>query len=333
MEGREPGTSSSRHVLEQSLLEADETILKDQLYRNEGLAVTTSPYHVVTGVQSTSPHSYDCLAPDKEEQVMPEDGGVGFQGTRKEKITSVSVVLQKLAAGNTIHTRGEEWKLTRAVVHVEDAWKGRVSPCPALDQERVRKLFKLRWRYRTLDFLLVHMFLVLSLLEAPAWCIVNKKCFWSCYPDFTRNYHMETWASFTLEGIMLTVLVSIALLDMVRVSCVRDLVSPGVGCDSMVGARSTTYCKLTIHSRRPKSQATHSKRQTRPRHRGNIGCSKPILHALLCFVTWWRKLLLELQEPPPAISGEQSSGVRALYDSTEVQVLFFCITTTAALLL
>lgn len=219
---------------------------------------------------------------------MPEDGEVGFQGTRKEKITSVSVVLQKLASGNTIHTRGEEWKLTRAVVHAEDAWKGRVSPCPALDQERVRKLFKLRWRYRTLDFLLVHMFLVLSLLESPPWCTLNKKCFWSCYPDFSRNYHMQTWLSLTLEGFMLTVLVSIALLDMVRVSCVRDPFRWALGVIRWQGlTRPPSVSLRYIDVPSPKQRTANG------RHAPVIAAillagSRSLTHSLLlCFVTCW----------------------------------------------
>lgn len=132
--------------------------------------------------------------------------------------TSVSLFLGQLAVGNTI--KGEAWKLTRAVVHLEDAWKGRVSPCPPLEQEGLRRLFKLRWRYRGVDFLLIHLLLVLCLLEIPAWCVKDRKCFWECYPDFTRDWHMGIWASLILEGTMLASLVLMALVDMVRDSVI-----------------------------------------------------------------------------------------------------------------
>lgn len=227
MESSNSDGPSSRQLLGQSLLQANETVLEEHLPNDGGEdAVKTSPYPV--SVRSVSPRSYDCLAGDREGQATPESGGLDFQDTSREKITSVAAVLQRLAVGNTFHARGEEWKLTRAAVHAQDAWKGCVSPCPGLDHERVRQLFKLRWRYRALDFFLVHMFLVLSLLEVPAWCIRNDKCFWNCYPDFTRNYHMQSWLSLTLEGSMLFVLVGIALLDMVRLallaseSCFRE---------------------------------------------------------------------------------------------------------------
>lgn len=137
---------------------------------------------------------------------------------RKERCTSVTQILRQMAEGDALRARGEHWKLTRAVVHLEDSWKGRVSPCPSLDNERVRKLFKLRWHLRCLDFMLVHMLMVLSLLETPSWCVGNGKCFWHCYPDFSRNWHLANGLDTAAEALMLIPLVAIALLDMVSLA-------------------------------------------------------------------------------------------------------------------
>lgn len=57
---------------------------------------------------------------------------------------------------------------------------------------------------------------VMSLVETPSWCMSSGKCFWTCYPDFSRNYHLGKWHATTLEGALLFVLVAIALVDVVR---------------------------------------------------------------------------------------------------------------------
>lgn len=158
------------------------------------------------------PRSYDLSREGSDFTTEVEkDKCFPLQGGKRS--TSVHLFLKHLAVGNTIKVEG--WKLTRAVVHLEDAWKGRVSPCPPLEQEGLRRLFKLRWRYRWVDFLLIHLLLVLCLLEIPAWCVKDRKCFWECYPDFTRDWHMGIWASLILEGTMLTSLVLMALVDVV----------------------------------------------------------------------------------------------------------------------
>lgn len=56
---------------------------------------------------------------------------------------------------------------------------------------------------------------VLSLVEIPGWCISNGRCYWSCYPDFSRNYHMSKWMSMLFEGPLLLVLAAMALVDVV----------------------------------------------------------------------------------------------------------------------
>ena len=214
---------ASRQVLGQALLSSDKTSSNapqqreqqpQRLHDFSSAAVGDSPK---TG--STSSRSYDFLGGDEHAAgvKLPERQDVGerlpFKGNRG---TSVTEILGQLATGSSICARGEQWKLTRAVAHLEDAWKGRMSPCPPLDQDNMRNLFKLRWQYRRLDFLLVHLLLVLSLLETPAWCAHNKRCFWSCYPDFSRNWHMADTLSLAIEGIMVSVLVMGAFLDMVR---------------------------------------------------------------------------------------------------------------------
>lgn len=167
---------------------------------------------------SISPRSFDFLSEEGEAAAGSLERAKGGEDSplSSKRSTSVKVILERLAVGSTICARGEQWKLTRAVAHLEDAWKGRMSPCPPLEKERSRKLFKLRWKYRWLDFLLVHLFLVLSMLETPAWCVGNEKCRWSCYPDFSRNWHMSTWLSLLIEGLMLVVLVTSAAIDVVR---------------------------------------------------------------------------------------------------------------------
>lgn len=167
--------------------------------------------------------SYDPLSDDDQTAKAPKMGGGRgrrWQGEGSslgvKRSTSVEVILQQLAAGNTILARGDSWKLTRAVVHTEDAWKGRVSPCPLLEKENARKLFKLRWKHRWVDVLLVHLLLVLSLVEIPPWCVGNNKCFWTCYPDFLRNWHLQAIVALVLEAVLVVVLVAAALLDVVR---------------------------------------------------------------------------------------------------------------------
>lgn len=73
--------------------------------------------------------------------------------------SSVQGILRNISRGSTIAVT--PWKLTRAVVHLEDSWKGRVSPCPPLEKKEpaTRALFKLRWKYRGLEFAVVHLLL------------------------------------------------------------------------------------------------------------------------------------------------------------------------------
>lgn len=73
--------------------------------------------------------------------------------------SSVESILRDIAKGSTVAST--PWKLTRAVVHLEDAWKGRVYPCPPLDKKEpaAQALFKLRWRYRSVEFWIVHLLL------------------------------------------------------------------------------------------------------------------------------------------------------------------------------
>lgn len=134
----------------------------------------------------------------------------------KIRSTSVTCILRRMAVGDPVGLRGEKWKLTRAFVHLENSWKGRVSSCPDLDNPRARRLYKIRSHLRHLDFLLVHLLMALSLIETPAWCVLNKKCFWRCYPDFSENWHLDTKIGLVLEACMLVVLVGIAALDLVR---------------------------------------------------------------------------------------------------------------------
>lgn len=209
---------ASRQVLGQALLSSDKTTTSDapqqRVHDFSSAAVGDNPT-----IGSISPRSYDFLAEDGHaaRATSPEKREVGERSPFGEKrSTSVAVVLRQLATGSSINARGEQWKLTRAVAHLEDAWKGRMSPCPQLDQENARNMFKIRWKYRKLDFLLVHLLLVLSLLEVPAWCIASQKCFWSCYPDFSRNWHLSSALSLVIEGIIVSVLVVGALLDVVR---------------------------------------------------------------------------------------------------------------------
>lgn len=58
----------------------------------------------------------------------------------------------------------------------------------------------------------------MSLVETPAWCLTSGRCFWSCYPDFSRNYHMSQVTATLIEGLLLLVLSVIALVDVVRLS-------------------------------------------------------------------------------------------------------------------
>lgn len=53
-------------------------------------------------------------------------------------------------------------------------------------------------------------------METPSWCVATGRCFWSCYPDFSRNFHMPQWQAMVIEGVLLLALVAIALCDVVR---------------------------------------------------------------------------------------------------------------------
>lgn len=219
---------SSRQVLSQALLESDKIDASDAPQQREELQQLPQRLHDFSSARvadiprftGISPRSYDFLAEDEHAATAAAGRPSGDEGEKsplsEKRSTSVTVVLRQLAAGSTISARGEQWKFTRAVAHLEDAWKGRMSPCPPLDQENIRNMYKLRWRYRKFDFLLVHLLLVLSLLEMPAWCIAEKQCYWSCYPDFSRNWHMSAILSLVIEGVFVSVLVLGALLDVVR---------------------------------------------------------------------------------------------------------------------
>eukprot|EP00752_Nemacystus_decipiens_P003210 g2971.t1 len=160
----------------------------------------------------------ECSSPlERPGEEADESSSLGTEGSGEGQLvpsnTSVRSVLRNISRGSTI--AATPWKLTRAVVHLEDAWKGRVSPCPPLEKKEpaTRALFKLRWKYRSLEFAIVHLLLLLSLLEIPSWCISNGRCYWSCYPDFSRNYHMSKWLSMLLEGPLLLALTTMALVD------------------------------------------------------------------------------------------------------------------------
>ncbi|CAM9631708.1 unnamed protein product [Discosporangium mesarthrocarpum] len=107
-----------------------------------------------------------------------------------------------------------QWKLTRAVIHLEDAWKGRVGLCPSLEDEDRRSMFKLRWKLRSLDFYLVHVLLLLSFIEQPPWCTTNGKCSWKCFPDFLGNWYLLPVVALSVEAVIVAFLVVGAVLDL-----------------------------------------------------------------------------------------------------------------------
>lgn len=226
------GNSSDNQIREESQdvnwRYSDPSLATDSLPSAEASAIppggavplgdtATAAAYAVHDSGEGKPRCYD-LSREESDSTTEVENDKCFPLQGRNPSTSVCLFLEQLAIGNTIKAEG--WKLTRAVVHLEDAWKGRVSPCPPLEQEGLRRLFKLRWRYRWVDFLLIHLLLVLCLLEIPAWCVKDRKCFWECYPDFTRDWHMGIWTSLILEGIMLTSLVLMALVDMVSDSVV-----------------------------------------------------------------------------------------------------------------
>lgn len=92
-----------------------------------------------------------------------DSSSLGTEGSGEGQLfpsnTSVQSILRNISRGSTI--AATPWKLTRAVVHLEDAWKGRVSPCPPLEKKELatRNIFKLRWKYRGLEFAVVHLLL------------------------------------------------------------------------------------------------------------------------------------------------------------------------------
>lgn len=200
----------SQQTLGQSLLEANNGQQQD------GRVHAVHP-HPARLADNTHQHT---LTHRRVGQCWPSSNGM------KDRTTSVSTILHRMATGDPISAGGEQWKLTRAVVHLDDSWKGRVNPCPALDNERVLGLVKLRWRLRQLDFLLVHLLMALSLVETPSWCLKNRECFWTCYPDFSRNWHMDPESASITECCMLGILIVIALIDMVRIESIHFILVP-----------------------------------------------------------------------------------------------------------
>ena len=106
----------------------------------------------------------ECSSPlERRGEEADDASSLGTEGSGERQLfpsnTSVQSVLRNISRGSTI--AATPWKLTRAVVHLEDAWKGRVSPCPPLEKREpaTRHLFKLRWKYRSLEFAVVHLLL------------------------------------------------------------------------------------------------------------------------------------------------------------------------------
>lgn len=170
MEKRSRGKSSAPEPLGQALLQPDEHHGHDH-----GSAAIT-PY---SDQEQVPPEQGQHRQIDHRNQVS--SGGIGADGeqpagaavavaavsaaaaitARGAKNTSVEKILDTISEGSTIRATGADWKLTRAVVHLEDAWKGRISPCPPLEKKEptARALFKMRWKFRSLDFLIVHLLL------------------------------------------------------------------------------------------------------------------------------------------------------------------------------
>lgn len=96
---------------------------------------------------------------DEASSSVTDGSSSGGEGPYGPSNTSVRSILCNISKGSTM--AATPWKLTRAVVHLEDAWKGRVSPCPPLEKKEpaTRALFKLRWRYRGVEFAVVHLLL------------------------------------------------------------------------------------------------------------------------------------------------------------------------------
>lgn len=146
MASRSRGKSSSTKLLTTKLLGDEKRRLSAALEETEKAAG-----------QAT-----ECPSPERREEaddassLGTEGSGEGHDLPRK---TSVQSILRNISCGSTISST--PWKLTRAVVHLESAWKGRVSPCPPLEKKdpAMRNIFKLRWKYRGIEFAVVHFLL------------------------------------------------------------------------------------------------------------------------------------------------------------------------------
>lgn len=104
---------------------------------------------------------------DDNERKAKGNGSSSSSNLMMRNTSSVESILGSMSRGSTIRATAP-WKLTRAVVHVEDAWKGRFSPCPPLEKKEAVEvaIFKLRWKYRSLEFFVVHLLLCKSLQTA-----------------------------------------------------------------------------------------------------------------------------------------------------------------------
>lgn len=143
------GKSSSTKLLTTKLLEEDDKKLSSAaLDREPGKG---------------DEEATECSSPERRGEEADDSSSLGTDGSGEGQLfpsdTSVQSILRNISRGSTI--AATPWKLTRAVVHLEDAWKGRVSPCPPLEKKEpaTRALFKLRWKYRGLEFAVVHVLL------------------------------------------------------------------------------------------------------------------------------------------------------------------------------
>lgn len=153
------GKSSSTKLLTTKLLGDDEKLSSASLDHHR--ESEKDPRHDATA----------CSSPERREEgdVSSLSGTEGSaEGlTALGGDTSVQSILRSISRGSTIAS-STPWKLTRAVVHLEDACKGRFSPCPPLEKKEpaTRALFKLRWKYRGLEFAVVHLLLCELALSA-----------------------------------------------------------------------------------------------------------------------------------------------------------------------
>eukprot|EP00611_Tribonema_gayanum_P020710 TRINITY_DN3836_c0_g1_i9.p1 TRINITY_DN3836_c0_g1~~TRINITY_DN3836_c0_g1_i9.p1 ORF type:complete len:228 (+),score=61.06 TRINITY_DN3836_c0_g1_i9:215-898(+) len=97
---------------------------------------------------------------------------------------AVRDTVTRWAKGEAMEQDDDKWRVTRAALFVEDAWRRQRSVMPKLDTQRQRLMFVWHQRLRKPKKLTILALLVMTVFETPQWCLASTahKCTWPTYP-------------------------------------------------------------------------------------------------------------------------------------------------------